>query len=89
MTNHGREVCSFGEFLQVYLGLWVEEVVAITPACDLMAGEPCRRAVEGLGDPRDSEKRKNLVDQDSSPCSRSFRYKFRSLIPSILAALPR
>src|SRR5579864_2226194 len=24
---------------QAYLGLWIEEVIAITPACDLMAGE--------------------------------------------------
>jgi hypothetical protein len=29
------------------------------------------------------------ADQDSMPCSRSFRYRFRSLIPRILAALPR
>jgi hypothetical protein len=28
-------------------------------------------------------------NQDSRPCSRSFRYKFRSLIPRILAAFPR
>jgi hypothetical protein len=42
-----------------------------------------------VGKTRDSERRKNLVDQDSSPCSRSFRYKFRSLIPRILAALRR
>jgi len=73
---------------QGYLGLWIEEVIAITPACDLMAGghveQPSR-----VGRSQGSEKRKNLVDQDSSPCSRSFRYKFRSLIPRILAALPR
>ena len=88
MTNHGEEVCSFGKFLQVYLGLWIEEVVAITPACDLMAGG-MSKSRRWLGDPRDSKKRKNLVNQDSSRCSRSFRYKFRSLIPRILAALPR
>lgn len=73
---------------QGYLGLRIEEVIAITPACDLMAGEHVEEPSR-LGDRRDSEKRKNLVDQDSSPCSRSFRYKFRSLIPRILAALPR
>ncbi len=28
-------------------------------------------------------------DHDSRPCSRSLRYKFRSLIPRILAAFPR
>jgi hypothetical protein len=37
----------------------------------------------------DSEKCKNLPDHDSRPCSRSFRYKFRSLIPRILAAFRR
>ncbi len=31
----------------------------------------------------------SLLDHDSRPCSRSFRYKFRSLIPRILAAFPR
>ena len=30
-----------------------------------------------------------LPDYDSRPCSRSFLYKFRSLIPRILAAFPR
>jgi hypothetical protein len=29
------------------------------------------------------------ADHASRPCSRNFRYKFRSLIPSILAAFPR
>jgi hypothetical protein len=73
---------------QGYLGLWIEEVIAITPACDLMAGEH----VEGpssVGRSQGLRKAQDLVDQDSSPCSRSFRYKFRSLIPRILAALPR
>ena len=35
------------------------------------------------------ERCKNVPDYDIRPCSRSFRYKFRSLIPSILAAFPR
>jgi len=38
---------------------------------------------------RDSEESENVPDHDSRPCSRSFRYKFRSLIPRILAAFPR
>ena len=73
---------------QGYLGLCIHEVIAITPACDLMAGEHVEEP-SGVGRSQDSEKRKNLVGQDSSPCSRSFRYKFRSLIPRILAAFPR
>ncbi len=71
-----------------YLGLGIEEVIAITPACDLMAAERVEEPSSAV-DSRDSERRKNLADHDNSPCSRSFRYKFRSLIPRILAALPR
>ena len=32
-----------------YLGSWIEEVIAITPACDLMAGEHSREAVSACG----------------------------------------
>src|SRR5579864_8615189 len=34
---------------QAYLGLWIEEVIAITPACDLMAGEHSPKAVSAWG----------------------------------------
>ena len=37
----------------------------------------------------DSHHGLGAADQDSRPCSRSFRYRFRSLIPRILAAFPR
>jgi len=41
--------------------LWIKEVITITPACDLMAGEHSKNR-RGLGDPRDSAKHQNLVD---------------------------
>jgi len=37
----------------------------------------------------ETEFERPLPDHASRPCSRNFRYKFRSLIPSILAAFPR